>query len=92
MLVIYPLVGVDASFRPDGFVVFAGSYAASTEIPSIHAYLTVQRADLLATGISRPDGTRLRFVEDRTFNSPLTAAGVILGRTANGRMEWKNPT
>jgi len=24
-----------------------------------------------------------------TFNSPSTAAGMLLGRTANGRTEWK---
>jgi hypothetical protein len=24
------------------------------------------------------------------FDSPSTAAGVILGRTANGRIEWRN--
>ena len=114
MLVIYPLVGVDAFVPPvvstaqpllhlkgrgaeaqgddglDGFVVRAGSCAAANEVPSIHAYLTTQRADLVAAGVLVPDGSRLRFVEDWTFNSPSTAAGVVLGRSANGRMEWRN--
>lgn len=114
MLLIYPLVGVDAfvppavstlgpSLRlsgrgveafgddgPDGFIVRAGSFAAASEVPSIHAYLTAQRDRLIAAGLLLADGGRLRFVEDRTFNSPSTAAGVVLGRTANGRIEWKN--
>ena len=29
---------------------------------------------------------------DYTFNSPSTAAGVMLGRSANGRVEWKDAT
>ncbi|MGB6649164.1 MAG: DUF4357 domain-containing protein, partial [Bacteroidota bacterium] len=27
--------------------------------------------------------------QDYTFASPSTAAGVMLGRSANGRIEWK---
>lgn len=34
-------------------------------------------------------GDRYRFSQDQVFGSPSTAAGVILGRTANGRIEWK---
>jgi Domain of unknown function (DUF4357) len=33
---------------------------------------------------------RYVFTQDQVFGSPSTAAGVILGRTANGRIEWKN--
>jgi hypothetical protein len=28
--------------------------------------------------------------QDYLFDSPSTAAGVLLGRSANGRIEWKN--
>ena len=31
-----------------------------------------------------------RLAQDYTFNSPSTAAGVLLGRSANGRIEWKD--
>ena len=30
------------------------------------------------------------FTQDQVFGSPSTAAGVIQGRTANGRKDWKN--
>ncbi|MCE9581794.1 MAG: DUF4357 domain-containing protein [Planctomycetes bacterium] len=33
--------------------------------------------------------TMLRLTQDFTFASPSNAAGVLLGRTANGRIEWK---
>ena len=29
------------------------------------------------------------FTQDQVFQSPSTAAGVIQGRSANGRIEWK---
>ena len=29
------------------------------------------------------------FEQDYTFNSPSQAAGVMLGRNANGRVQWK---
>ncbi len=28
--------------------------------------------------------------QDYIFNSPSTAAGVLLGRSANGRLEWQD--
>jgi hypothetical protein len=35
------------------------------------------------------DGDCLRLVQDYLFASPSLAAGVMLGRPANGRVEWK---
>ena len=34
-------------------------------------------------------GEQLRLTEDYVFTSPSTAAMTMLGRTANGRIEWK---
>lgn len=31
-----------------------------------------------------------RFSQDYVFSSPSTAAAVVLGRSANGRIEWKD--
>jgi hypothetical protein len=73
----------------EGFIVFAGSVARAETVPSIHAYLTQLRERLGAEGVlaAGPDG--LHFNQDHVFNSPSTAAGVLLGRSANGRTEWK---
>lgn len=35
-------------------------------------------------------GGFLQFTQDYVFTSPSRAAEVILGRSANGRTEWKN--
>lgn len=79
--------GVDS---PEGFVVRAGSTAVKTEVPSIHAYMTDVRRTLVKTGVLADAGDVFKFTQDYTFNSPSTAAGVLLGRTANGRFEWKD--
>lgn len=79
--------GVDGA---EGFVVRAGSQAVKDEVPSIHAYLTDLRQALLTQGVLEDSGATYRVTQDYTFNSPSTAAGVMLGRSANGRVEWKD--
>lgn len=74
----------------EGFVVRAGSQAVKEEVPSIHAYLVELRKTLLAQGVLVLDGPVWRMTQDYAFNSPSTAAGVLLGRSANGRMEWRD--
>lgn len=77
-------------YGAEGFVVRAGSQAVKAEVPSIHTYLVELRKSLLAQGVLEPAGAGYRLTQDYTFNSPSTAAGVLLGRSANGRTEWKD--
>lgn len=72
-----------------GFVVRAGALAVCPEVPSIHAYLTDLRRELLEKGVLVQEGEYYRLTQDYAFNSPSTAAGVLLGRSSNGRVEWK---
>lgn len=83
--------GLHAQGRPtgEGFVVCAGSDAAGAEVASCHAYLKKLRAALIANGVLKPSGPGYVFAQDYVFASPSTAAGVALGRSANGRIEWK---
>ena len=74
----------------EGFVVRAGSQAVKEEVPSIHKYLSELRRSLLEQGVLEDAGDTYRLTQDYVFNSPSTAAGVLLGRAANGRTEWKN--
>jgi len=37
-------------------------------------------------------GDHYRFTQNYDLSSPSTAAGVVLGRTANGRIEWRDAT
>ncbi len=79
--------GVDGA---EGFIVLAGSLAAKAESRSIHAYLSTLRRALLAKGVLTDAGPTFRVTQDYTFNSPSTASGALLGRTSNGRIEWKD--
>jgi hypothetical protein len=72
-----------------GFVVNASSEAAKEEVPSIHRYLSDLRKGLINKGILQDTGPVYRFTQDYLFNSPSTAAGVLIGRSANGRELWK---
>ncbi|QDV43410.1 hypothetical protein Enr13x_32660 [Stieleria neptunia] len=72
-----------------GFVVMTGSGMVLDETNSIHGYLSSLRKDLLEQGVVERQASQFVFVEDYAFSSPSTAAGVIQGRTANGRGDWK---
>jgi hypothetical protein len=74
----------------EGFVVLAGSQVAKDAVPSAHRYLVTMRQSLAERGIVVPDGDSSRLAQDYTFDSPSTAAGVLLGRSSNGRVEWKD--
>lgn len=74
----------------EGFIVRAGSEAAKEEMPSCHSYLKDLRQTLIKKGVFQDAGATYRLSQDYTFVSPSNAAGVLLGRSANGRIEWKN--
>jgi hypothetical protein len=96
----YPLLtckgnGVTAEGHdtPQGFVVRSGSMAVAEEALSLKRYwpsVSKMREDLLGNGVLIAEGDKSRFTQDYTFNSPSAAAAVVLGRSANGRTEWKN--
>jgi hypothetical protein len=73
----------------DGFVVRAGSGAVKHEVPSCHSYLIELRAALIDNGVLTPSADGYAFAQDYVFASPSTAAGVVQGRAANGRVDWK---
>jgi hypothetical protein len=79
--------GVDTA---EGFVVRARSQAVKDEVASIPGYLIELRRSLATQGVMEDSGAAYRFNQDYTFNSPSTAAGVLLGRSANGRVEWRD--
>lgn len=73
-----------------GFKVFAGSVARSDEVDSIRGWARELRADLLANGVLEAGPEGLVFTQDYVFKSPTAAAGVLMGRSANGREEWRD--
>lgn len=74
----------------DGFVVLEGSLGRLESVPSIHDFARDLRASLISEGIFVGEGGHLRLTQDYVFTSPSTAAMVLLGRNANGRVEWRN--
>ena len=78
-----------------GFVVRAGSQAVGEAVPSMQQHVRGMydvRQALIGNGVLAPasEGAGLRFTQDFVFTSPSTAAAVVLGRSANGRIEWKD--
>ena len=79
--------GLDSA---EGFIVRAGSTAVIDELPSIHAYMSDLRETLKKNGVLVAAGEVLKLTQDYTFSSPSTAAGVLVGSPANGRVDWKD--
>lgn len=77
-----------------GFVVFANSQAVGDDrvTPSLIQHcgsVKELRDELIRLGVLAPAEGGFVMSQDYTFSSPSTAAAVMLGRSANGRMEWK---
>jgi len=81
--------GYEAS---QGFVVRAGSQAVADTVPSMAQHVRGffdLRQELITNGVLAMQGGLYQFTQDYTFSAPSTAAAVVLGRSANGRVEWK---
>lgn len=76
-----------------GFVVKAGAQAVGESVPSMQQHVRSMydlREELIANGVLAREGETYRFTQDYVFSAPSTAAAVVLGRSANGRIEWKD--
>jgi len=84
--------GLDAKgiYTSEGMVVLEGSQVAKEEVPSIHEYLHNLRAEKLQEQAITDKGNYLEVQQKITFSSLSTAAGFVMGRSANGWSEWKN--
>lgn len=73
------------------FTVRAGSQARRDGGAAEYSYLKLYR-QLVADGVLMlQEGLQtMVFTRDHVFASPSAAAAVVLGRSANGRLEWKN--
>jgi len=87
--------GADARGKQttEGFVVFEGSKVANDVVESFkgikfQGVYNIRRKLFEEQIIKNEEGNWV-FSEDYLFSSPSTAAMVVLGRSANGRTEWK---
>jgi predicted GIY-YIG superfamily endonuclease len=78
-------------YTEEGFVVIKGSIGRAQGTPSFqnHSFNKKKNA-LLAEGKIAIENGVLIFKENVLFTSPSSAAGIALGRSANGWEEWKN--
>ncbi len=74
----------------DGFVVFKGSEVASSTVPSFPKGFSSLREELIDNGVIVQDQGEMIFTLDYLFSSPSAAAAVVMGRSANGLLEWKD--
>lgn len=69
----------------EGIVVMKGSSVATSEVPSTPDAISKKRKELSDSEVIQD----YKFTKDYLFSSPSTAAAVVMGRSANGLIEWK---
>ena len=78
-------------YTQEGFVVLKGSVGRREIVASIKGTSNERlRLGLIKSGVLKVDGEMLTFTKDHLFGSPSMAAMVLMGRTANGWIEWKS--
>lgn len=77
-------------YTSEGFVVLKGSTGRRDNVQSILGTATERtREKILASDVVTSDGPTITFTKDHLFPSPSAAAIALMGRTANGWLEWK---
>ena len=72
------------------FVVRANSKARLQVVPSCPPWIKELRDTLLSQKVLEEDAEHYVFAQEYAFRSPSAAASVVLGRTCNGRTEWRD--
>jgi len=76
-------------YTEEGLVVFAGSKCNLEESKTASPWIKDMRKRLLDDGTLNQKGEVYIFKMDHVFSSPSAAAAAVLGRHANGWLEWK---
>ena len=72
------------------FVVNANAKARLEVVPSCPPWIKELRSTLFAQKVLEEGVEHHVFTQEYAFRSPSAAAAVLLGRTCNGRTEWKD--
>lgn len=77
-------------YTSEGFVVHKGSKGRTEIVASIQGTSNERlRNQLVVDGILSANNGQLVFTRDHLFSSPSMAAMAVMGRSANGWIEWK---
>ena len=75
--------------KVDGFMVMAGAELARDTVPSFSKGFALLRDQLIDDELVEEIDGKFVLKEDYLFSSPSAAAAVVMGRNANGLLEWK---
>jgi hypothetical protein len=91
---LFFLSGVEAEGRgyesPNGFTVLKGAKGRRDFTPGSPDGLMRTREQLIRQGVLAKHDNQVELLQDYEFKSPSQAAGHLLARSANGRLEWKD--
>jgi hypothetical protein len=90
-----PEAYAEALYTSEGIVVLANSLVRKELVQSVDEKDSIRkkRQELIESGVLKEAGdTQLSFTKEYIFSSPSTSAAAILGRHANGWIEWKRKT
>lgn len=84
--------GVSASgeYQEDGFVVYKGSTAAKTMTSGASGSTRTLHEKLVSEKVLIDNGKNYQFSDNHLFKSPSAASALVLGRSSNGWIEWKD--
>lgn len=80
----------EGEYTEEGMVVYKGARCNIEETPSFGSSAKKLRKFLLDQKVLVEDSGTFLLNEDYTFTSPSSASDVILGRSSNGWIVWKN--
>jgi len=79
----------EGKYSEDGLVVFAGSTCNLEETKAAGTWIKGMRKKLLDNNVLIKEDNVFKFSNNHIFSSPSAAAGAVLGRRANGWIQWK---
>ncbi|MCS5699357.1 GIY-YIG nuclease family protein [Cyanobium sp. FGCU-52] len=75
---------------PNGFTVLKGAKGRRDFTASSPDALMRTREQLIRQGVLDKQDNQVELLQDYEFKSPSQAAGLLLARSANGRLDWKD--
>jgi len=79
----------EGEYTEDGLIVFQDSKCNLEETKTAGSWVIGMRKRLIEDDTLIQDGSVYKFTTNHIFSSPSAAAAVVLGRRANGWIEWK---
>lgn len=74
----------------EGYLVLSGSTANLEEANSLRTTVKNKRDELIQVGVLVKNSKIIEFIDDYIFKTPSAASDLILARSSNGWIEWKN--